>query len=133
MNTAAGNRGEMKRVLVVDDHPDLAHAVGVRLTQHGYRVDFAQDGAQAMMKAIQFRPDLVLLDYRMPAGNGLTVCDRLRYHPATADVPVVMLTAFADDKLRQLARAAGVRRVLEKPYAPAELLACIDEEIVTPA
>lgn len=130
MTIVPKDRTKARRVLVADDEAALAKAIGVRLSKRGYKVDFAHDGATAMMKAVQNNPDLIVLDFRMPAGDGLTVCERLRNNPATWDIPVIILTAHVNDQLRRDAKRVGVKFLLQKPYRAPQLMACIDEALL---
>ena len=118
-----------KRVLVADDEVDLARAIGLRLSRKGYGVDLAHDGATTMMKATQRRPDLILLDLRMPAGDGMTVCHRLRKNASTMDIPVIILTAHVSVPLRREAKGLGVQHFLQKPCPPERLLGCVEDAL----
>ena len=119
MTLATAKTTKARRILVVDDEADLARAIGLRLSHHGYRVDFAHDGATAMMKATQTVPDLIVLDLRMPAGDGMTVCHRLKKIPETWQIPIIILTAHVSVPLRREARALGIKHFLQKPCPPA--------------
>ena len=82
-------------ILVVDDDPDIARFVEVNLRSAGYDVVVAGDGEQALERAADLRPDLVLLDVMMPRIDGFEVAQRLRRSPATANASIIMLTAKA--------------------------------------
>src|SRR3970040_1515538 len=84
------------RVLIVEDEPDIRELVVHHLKREGYQVSAAASGEEALRQVQAAPPDLVLLDLMMPAMDGLEVCRRLRHDPATASLPIVMLTAKRD-------------------------------------
>ncbi len=109
-------------ILVVDDHRDIRDLLGKYLTKHGYRVTVA-DGGVAMKKALKAGAiDLVVLDLMMPGEDGLTLCRDLR---ANTDIPVIMLTAMAEDTDRVIGLELGADDYVTKPFNPRELLARI--------
>jgi Response regulator containing CheY-like receiver, AAA-type ATPase, and DNA-binding domains len=85
-----------KRILVVDDDPDLVESISMKLESEGFRVDKAYDGVEAMEHIQATRPDLVILDVMMPRKNGYQLCDELKQSDDYRDIPVVLLTAVAD-------------------------------------
>lgn len=108
------------RVLVADDEPDMLRFLKSQLDPH-FQVLEAVDGQQAVEKAAQFLPDLVLCDMMMPEKDGLQVCRELRSRIGTQNIPVVMLTARADDETKLAALAAGASDFLVKPFSTTEL------------
>jgi phosphate regulon transcriptional regulator PhoB len=111
------------RVLIVEDEPDIRELVLHHLKREGYLVSAAASGEEALRQVRTAPPDLVLLDLMMPAMNGLEVCRRLRQDPATAALPVVMLTAKGDEVDRVLGLEIGADDYVVKPFSPKELLA----------
>src|ERR1044071_3305908 len=93
------------KILVVDDEPEAVELVDFNLKQAGYSVMTAADGAEALSKARATPPDLIVLDLMLPEIGGLEVCKMLRRDPATAGVPIIMLTARAAEIDREIGRA----------------------------
>jgi diguanylate cyclase (GGDEF)-like protein len=110
-------------VLVVDDDPDIARFVEVNLRSAGYDVAVAADGMEALEKAGELRPDLVLLDVMMPRIDGFEVAQRLRKNPQTANASIIMLTAKALSADKVTGLQAGADDYIIKPFDPIELLA----------
>ena len=112
-----------ERILVVDDDPDILQFVRMNLELEGFTADTAEGGRQALEEAKAKPPDLVLLDVMMPEMDGLTVLRRLRQMPATANVPVIILTAkaLAEDRVRGL--DLGADDYITKPFDLEELVA----------
>lgn len=110
-------------ILVVDDDPDIARFVEVNLRSAGYDVAVASDGEQALEKAMELRPDLILLDVMMPRIDGFEVAQRLRRNPQTANTSIIMLTAKALSTDKVLGLTAGADDYIIKPFDPIELLA----------
>ena len=109
-------------IAVVDDHRDIRDLVGRYLSQHGYRVSVAES-AEALRRVLErAAPDLVVLDVMMPGEDGLSVCRTLR---GTTDLPVILLTAMAEDTDRIVGLEIGADDYLTKPFNPRELLARI--------
>ena len=111
------------RVLIVEDEPDIRALVVHHLKREGYQVSAASSGEEALRQVQAAPPDLVLLDLMMPAMDGLEVCRRLRQDPATAMLPIVMLTAKGDEVDRVLGLEIGADDYVVKPFSPKELLA----------
>ena len=109
-------------VLVVEDEDSFVEALTVGLRREGFRVQVAQDGAEALDVFDAVRPDLVLLDVRMPGIDGYTVCARIRADASLAAVRVIIVTANYGSADVQAARRAGADDFLVKPFHPAALL-----------
>lgn len=112
-----------KRVLVVDDDRVIQQLLEVNLELEGYEVvATASDGKEALEKIRELKPDLVILDIMMPKMDGLEVCRRLRADPKLADIPVVLLSARAQDMDIREGLELGASAYLTKPFDPVELL-----------
>ena len=110
-------------VLVADDDADIVRFVEVNLRLEGLRVVIARDGAEALTKALELQPDLVLLDVLMPGINGYDVCAQLRADPRGAGVPVILLTANFISADHDRAREVGADDFVVKPFDPSDLMA----------
>jgi diguanylate cyclase (GGDEF)-like protein len=110
-------------VLVVDDDPDVARFVEVNLRSAGYDVTVASNGEEALERAVDLRPDLVLLDVMMPKLDGFEVAQRLRRDPRTSNSSIIMLTAKALSSDKVLGLSSGADDYIIKPFDPVELLA----------
>ena len=111
----------MPTILVADDDPNLRALIRATLEGGGRTVVEAPDGAVALQLARANVPDLAVLDWMMPALTGLTVARILRREPATASLPIIMLTAKTAASDIQQAREAGVDAYLAKPFSPTDL------------
>ncbi|HWX22119.1 MAG TPA: ATP-binding protein [Candidatus Binatia bacterium] len=112
--------GNQPTILVADDEPDMLRFLKSQLSRH-YRVLEAVDGQQAVEKASQFQPDIILLDMMMPEKDGLQACREIRQHTPTQSIPVVLLTARADEETKMAALSAGASDFLAKPFSTTEL------------
>jgi len=110
-----------EKILIVDDDIDSLKLIGLMLQRHGYEVIAANAGNQALSKAVNDRPDLIILDIMMPDMDGYEVCRRLRANAETRPIPIIMFTAktLVDDKVAGF--EAGADDYLTKPTHPAEL------------
>ena len=117
--------GQKKKILIVDDERDIVKALMIRLQGAGYDVVTAFDGAQGVFMAHKEKPDLILLDIRMPAGNGFSVAQRLKRSIHTFTIPVIFLTGSPEKNAEEKAMALGARFYIKKPYDPEELLDAI--------
>ena len=112
-----------KRVLVVDDDRVIQQLLEVNLELEGYEVvATAADGKEALEKIAELKPDLVILDIMMPKMDGLEVCRRLRADPDLAGIPVILLSARAQDMDIREGLEIGASAYLTKPFDPVELL-----------
>ncbi len=112
----------MAKILVVDDEPDALELVGFNLKAAGFTVITAGDGAEAIKRARQDLPDLILLDLMMPDVDGLEACRILRLEAATTGIPIIMLTARAAEVDRVLGLELGADDYITKPFSPRELV-----------
>jgi two-component system alkaline phosphatase synthesis response regulator PhoP/two-component system response regulator VicR len=114
-----------KKILVVDDERPIVRLVQVNLEHAGYEVVTAYDGKEALEKVEQEKPDLIILDVMMPQMDGFEVMQRLQANPKTRDIPVIMLTAKAQDADVFRGWQSGVTLYLTKPFSPFELISFV--------
>jgi len=114
-----------RKILAVDDEKHIVRLVQVNLERQGYEVVTANDGKEALQKVDDERPDLVVLDVMMPYMDGFEVLQNLRRNPSTRDIPVIMLTAKAQDADVFKGWQSGVDCYLTKPFNPMELLSFV--------
>ena len=110
------------KILVVDDELDALEVLGFKLREAGFAPIFATDGLKALAAIRAERPDLVVLDLMLPELDGLEVCKLMRRDPATASIPVLMLTAKAAEMDRVVGLELGADDYVTKPYSPRELV-----------
>ena len=122
---------EARRVLVVDDDLEIVQAACLRLRAAGFEAWEATDGEAALAAAVERRPDLILLDVRMPHKDGLAVLSELKHRPDTSQIPVVMLSASVVDQSAGL--DGGARFFIRKPYNGATLVQAVRTALETPA
>lgn len=113
----------MPRVLVVDDEPHIVRLIQVNLQRQGYEVETANNGAQALAQIKESRPDLLVSDVMMPEMDGFELLANIRRDTSLMDLPVIMLTAKAQDKDVMTGYQTGADMYLTKPFNPAELIA----------
>ena len=110
-----------ERILVIDDEPDLLELVRVNLDQAGFSVDTAQSGREGLDSLRRSPPDLMILDLMLPDVSGMEICRQVRSEPALAEMPIIMLTAKADEVDRVVGLELGADDYVTKPFSPREL------------
>jgi DNA-binding response OmpR family regulator len=113
----------LPRILVVEDDPDIAGLVARYLDKAGFAADVRASGRAALDAIRQSAPDLMVLDLMLPEMDGLDVCRTVRANPQTADLPIIMLTARAEEAERIAGLEIGADDYLAKPFSPNELVA----------
>ena len=113
----------MKTILVIDDEKDLIKLVDHHLSREGYLVIGAKNGIEGLDIAQKHKPDLILLDIMLPKMDGWEVCKRLKSAPETAHIPVVMLTAKAQEIDKIIGLELGADDYITKPFSPREMVA----------
>jgi CheY-like chemotaxis protein len=119
-STEASSHRDVRSILIAEDHQDSQEALAALLDAFGYEIHLARDGRQAVAKAVEVRPDLILMDIMMPEMDGLTATRTLRSTPGFGDVPIIALTAM--EGARQVALEAGCSDVVPKPIEIASFL-----------
>jgi len=111
--------------LVVEDEEAISHLLKYNLTAEGFEVSIVDDGDEALMAAEDFQPDIILLDWMLPHVSGIEICRQLRARAETRDIPVIMLTARAEEEDRLRGFDKGADDYVTKPFSMKELVARI--------
>jgi DNA-binding response OmpR family regulator len=120
-------------ILVVDDDRRVVELLTIALNAYGYRVIQASDGEEALRLAARERPDLVVLDVRLPKRSGYEVCEMLRQDPDDPHLPIIMVSAAAETEARLQGLSRGADDYVAKPFSPKELIARIRRLLVRSA
>jgi len=123
---------EKHKILIVDDDPDLRRGLNLRLRSNHYETAYATDGFSAIAMAQKERPDLIILDIGLPAGDGFIVLERLQQSAALSNIPVIVLTARDPQSTRDKIMKAGATAFFQKPADNSELLNAI-RAVLSPA
>ena len=113
----------MAKILIVDDEKDIADLISYNLEREGFRTMKVLDGNDALAAVQSLVPDLIILDLMLPGINGLDLCRMIRDNPATAFVPIIMLTAKADEVDKIIGLEIGADDYVTKPFSVKELVA----------
>ncbi len=113
------------RILLVDDEPDILEILEYNLSSEGYQVEKARNGVQALNKAIEWNPHLVLLDVMMPEMDGIETCEKLRKKSTASNLAIVFLTARSEDYSQVAGLEAGADDYITKPIKPKVLISKI--------
>ena len=118
-----------KRILVVDDEPQIVHLLSQRLKASGYETFSANDAYQCIKMAIEVKPDLILLDIKMPAGGGIAAFESLKSSVYTSTIPIIFITAYPGDEVKKQVKELGADGFFSKPFKSADMLNKIKELI----
>ena len=121
-----------KKILIVDDEPNIVAAVEFLLQRSGYEVHVARNGDEALTLVETCRPDLVLLDVMMPARSGYEVCKRIRANPDWKNTKIIMLSAKARDAEVNKGLAIGADLYVTKPFSTRDLMGKINDLLASP-
>lgn len=122
-----------KRILIVDDDPDVRKGMHVRLSANGYETFVASDALSGVAETQKHRPDLIILDLGLPAGDGFMVIERIKRIPALAVIPIIVVSARNSGENKMRAIKMGATAYLQKPVQNTELLAAIRHALGEPA
>jgi len=112
-----------KKILIVDDEPNIVISLEFLMQREGYRVAVAVDGDEALRRIAEFEPDLILLDVMLPKKSGFEVCQEIRLNPAWAAIRIIMLTAKGREPEVQKGLAIGADAYMTKPFSTKDLVA----------
>jgi two-component system, OmpR family, KDP operon response regulator KdpE len=122
-----------KKVLIVDDDPDIRLGMNVRLKANNYDTFFAADASAALIEAEKHRPEVIILDLGLPGDDGFVVMERLKQVPCVAEIPIIVVSA-RDIRVNQArSMEAGAKAFLRKPFDDGELLGLIRDTTGEPA
>src|SRR5213593_4835721 len=119
----------MATLVLVDDHDSQREIYELALSTAGFVVHQAASGQQAIELTHRLRPDVVVLDLAMPKLDGWEVCRRLKAHPATRGIPIIVVTAHIAPGIRESAELAGCDAYLTKPCLPEKLIAAVRDHL----
>jgi len=114
-----------EKILIVDDERDIVKMLDYNLKKEGYRTISASDGEDALERVTREHPDLIILDLMLPGMDGLEVCKTLKQDTKTARIPIIMLTAKAQESDKIVGLELGADDYVTKPFSPRELIARI--------
>ena len=112
----------VKKILIIDDEPDVATLLGMRLKSKGYAVTTAFDGIQGVRQAQLLKPDLIILDIKMPGGDGYTVFEKFKMSMHTNLTPIVFISALPPEEVKKKVAEIGASDFIPKPYDPEEVV-----------
>jgi two-component system alkaline phosphatase synthesis response regulator PhoP len=115
-----------KKILIADDEPDILEIINYNLSREGYQVTTAKNGEEALLKARQVRPELIILDIMMPKKTGVEVCEILRRQPEFEDTLIIFLTALSDELSHVKGLETGADDYLSKPISPKVLVSKVN-------
>ncbi len=115
-----------KRILLIEDDAELVHAIRLRLEANGFEVLSAADGNEGLQKVHRERPDLIILDIRLPKMDGFKLCRMVKYDEEYSSIPVIILTARVQPCDIAMGKEVGADRYMTKPFKNEELLLHID-------
>ena len=110
------------KILIVEDERDIADLLRYNLQEAGFKTDCVRNGADALQRAIEETPDLILLDLMLPEVDGMIVCRLLKNDPRTKNIPIVMVTAKTEEKDRVAGLELGADDYIIKPFSPREVV-----------
>src|SRR5437773_10787231 len=114
--------GSGRTILVIEDESDVADLLALNLRKGGFKISTAADGAGGLQKARDDRPDFIILDLMLPKMSGLEVCRILKSDTATSHIPILMLTAKAEEVDRIVGLEFGADDYVTKPFSPREIM-----------
>ena len=121
-----------KKILLVDDNKHLLGLLRLHFKGQGFSIATAANGLDALKKAVAMGPDLILLDLLLPGLDGFVVCETLRKHPATASIPIIIMSGLSGQFTRYAGLESGGTDFVAKPVSPKALLARIKQILELP-
>ncbi|MGE5197720.1 MAG: response regulator [Deltaproteobacteria bacterium] len=115
-----------KKIMIVDDNREFLEELAETLKMSGYEVVMVAEAAAVLDTAAKIKPDVILLDLKMPGKSGFEVADELKHFSELEQVPIIAMTGFLKDESTALMEMCGIRKCLRKPFNPSELIAEIE-------
>src|SRR5262249_15235994 len=112
-----------RRIVMIEDEPDILEVVAYRLEREGFEVSTSRDGEEGLARIRREHPDLVILDLMLPGVDGTEICRLVKRDPNTRDIPIIMVTAQTDESDVVLGLGLGADDYVPKPFSPRELVA----------
>jgi DNA-binding response OmpR family regulator len=116
-----------KKILVVDDEPNVVRTLTFVLVKEGYEVSSAVNGEEALVKARESKPNLMFLDVMMPKKNGYEVCQELKSDAGTRDIHIIILSAKGQEADKEKALSVGANEFMTKPFSPITVIGRVKE------
>jgi len=120
---------DKKRILIVEDEPEMVNMLRMRLESLGYEILVAMDGQEGLKKARTEKPDLIILDLMLPKMDGYKICGLLKADQKHMHIPIIILTARAQDEDRDMGLELGADAYIIKPFEPKNLVSTIKKLI----
>lgn len=118
-----------KKILIIDDEPEIVKMLTDRLTVHGFDTASATDGESGYEKARKYSPDIILMDVTMPGWSGIETANRLKANAGTADIPIIFLTGLSEESISRQYLEKADSFVLLKPFDAKELLELLSSKL----
>ena len=115
----------MAKILIIEDEADVIKMLRKRLADNGYETLTADNAGEGMKLVLSDKPDMILLDLKLPAGGGLSILRSLKMSAETRDIPVIVITGMKKEEVKNFAMREGAAGYIEKPYDPQVLMATI--------
>jgi two-component system alkaline phosphatase synthesis response regulator PhoP len=121
-----------RKILIIEDDVSTSQFLSYTMEREGYQAITALNGIDGLKKALAEKPDLIILDLMLPGLDGFELCHRLRAYPATADIPVLILSAKAQDADKSAAFKVGANCYIVKPADPAKVVDAVKDMLNQP-
>jgi DNA-binding response OmpR family regulator len=118
-----------KRVMIIDDDKEFLEELHETLNLSGYEMVAVNDAQDALETANRTKPDIILLDLKMPAKSGFQVADEIRHYQQTSHIPIIAMTGFFKDDYLPLMKMCGIKDFLKKPFNPLDVINRIEKEL----
>jgi len=118
-----------KRVMIVDDDADFLQELGETLSMSGYDMVAVNDSGEALEIAGRTKPDIILLDLKMPVKSGFQLADEINQRYKSDNIPIIAMSAFVKDEYAALLKVCGIKKYIKKPFYPLNVITLIEETL----